>query len=124
MGFDQHRAERNRRALTEPALAIYKNGNGRFNKAAVDEWLSDVDAVELYLDHDAGELGVARGGDPTDGAFTLSHDHVISVDGILSKFGIRRTDIDTAVHLLFEHDPDEGLFVADLDPLLEVRTDD
>jgi hypothetical protein len=106
-------------ADSEPLLAIYPNATARFNKAACDEWLDGVGVVEFYVDFEAERLGIARGGDPGS-AWTLTADepgYSASFRRVLSEIGIHPDDLSETRYLPLEHDPAEGLLVADAAPL-------
>lgn len=110
----------NRSGATTPLLAVYPNGSARFNGAASQQWLEDVEYVEFYIDHD-DRVGVARGGD-ADGAWRLQDDEPgcsVSFRGTLSKLGVDVTDLDATVRLELERDHEEGLLIVDADPLYE-----
>ena len=122
MTFERVQKTRGGSSVTEPPrLAVYPSGGARFNKAASDEYLADVDVVEFYVDPDVCQLGIARGGDPDD-AWKLSSDgpgHGVSFRTTLSEFGVSVDAIESTIYLDIEHDPSEGLLIADADPLLE-----
>jgi len=102
-------------------LAVYPSGEARFNAAAGREWLDDVEYVEFYVDRDSGRIGIARGGD-ADGAWRLQDDEPgcsVSFRGTLSKLGVDVDDLDASVSLELERDHEEGLLIADAEPLFE-----
>ena len=104
-----------------PQLAVYTQLKGRFNKTATEQFFKDVDCVEFYVDIESNRLGIARGGTGPD-AYTVRDSGIgasVTLRSALGKFGIQAGDIDESVRLPLEQDPDEGLLVADLAPLLE-----
>ena len=107
-------------------LAVYANGGARFNATASREWLADVDVVEIYVDRDDGRIGIARGGDAGSGWRLQDGDagRQFSFRGALSELGVAVADIDAPVHLDLAHDVEEGLLIADADPLIQEATDE
>ena len=103
-----------------PVLSVYSTGTLRFNSVATREWFDGVDSVTFYVDEEADRLGIARGNG--DYSVRRQDDRVGSeVYGMqaLKKLGADPDDIESAVQLELEHDPQEGLLVADATPLLE-----
>ena len=110
-----------RRAKSSPRLSVYPSGRARFNAAASEEWLEEVDVVEFYVDAEENQLGIARGGDP-DEAWALSPDdpgYDVSFRTVLTQFGVDIDAIDSTVYLDLDRNVSEGLLVADLAPLFE-----
>jgi hypothetical protein len=106
-------------------LAVYPDGYARLNTAAVEQWFSDVSAVQVFVDHDADRLGLACAPDGVDGR-SLTDDGrgaTISLKSVLSDLDIDAELLASAVHLPLDHDRDEGLLIADLAPLREAIDD-
>ena len=105
----------------DPQLSVYAGGTVRFNAAAVDRWFESVDRVSFYLDQERGRLGVDRGG--SEDTYKLSDSGAgleCSFRTVLTRLGLTAEDIEGTIRLTLEHDPSEGLLVADLAPLQEV----
>jgi hypothetical protein len=122
-GFTKHsKGNYGAAALQKPTFTVYENGSARFNKAAADQYLPNVETVTYYTDIETGRLGISLGGTDSD-AYTLTHQdnggaecHLRSV---LTEFGVRVDGLDESHTLDLERDPDAGLLVIDLTPVLE-----
>lgn len=109
-----------------PTLAVYSQGAGRLNTAAVEQWFSDVDSVQVFVDRENDLLGLARAPDGVDG-LTLTPDGrgaSLSLRRPLAELGIDRAAVESAVHLPLEHDPDEGLLIAHVAAVREATGDE
>ncbi|MFC4549352.1 MULTISPECIES: hypothetical protein [Halorussus] len=82
-------------ALNAPAFTIYQSGSGRFNAAACEEFLDDVDAITYYTNTATGELGIGFGG--SDDAYKLTHQSSggaeCSMRSVLNTYGVRVDDL-------------------------------
>lgn len=110
----------------EPTLAVYPAGSGRLNTAAVEQWFDDVETAQVFVDHESDRLGLARVPQGAEG-LTLTPDAegaTLSLRAVLNDLGIDLDDITSATHLPLEHDPDEGLVIADVAPLREAIGDE
>jgi hypothetical protein len=110
----------------EPTLAVYPAGSGRLNTAAVEQWFEDVDTAQVFVDHESDRLGLAQVPEGAEG-LTLTPDAegaTLSLRAALGGLGIDHDDISSATHLPLEHDPDEGLVIADVAPLREAVGDE
>jgi hypothetical protein len=126
MGFEQFpNTGTSTRGVDYPSLAIYRTGTGRFNQEAVRKWFDGVDTVGIYIDREATQLGVERNpGAHGYSVANISEGATLSMQGVCSSLGVDVHRLDEPVYLELENDPDEGLLVADLDPLLEVAGDE
>jgi len=114
------------RVSAGPTLAVYPGGNGRLNTAAVEEWFEGIDTAQVFVDHDADRLGLARAPSGADG-LTLTPDGngaSLSLRRALGDLGIAPEAVPSATHLPLEHDPDEGLVIATVAPLREAIDDE
>jgi len=103
-----------------PVLSVYSTGTLRFNSVAAREWFDDVDSVTFYVDEEAKRLGIARG----DGDYTVRRqDNCVGIEvygmQALKALGVDPDELESSVRLELEHDPQEGLLVADAAPLLK-----
>lgn len=125
MSFEQVRPERGPNAAGKKFLAVYSTGKGRFSQPAADEWLDEVDRVELYADTEGQRVGIARGGG--DDAYTLSCSDRggpgVGLRSLLRQLGIDYEDMTSSVRLELERDHEEGLLIADAEPLFEEVND-
>lgn len=122
MSFEKVRPNGGPNPFAKKFLAIYSVGKGRFSKPAADAWLEDVDRVELYADTENRRIGIARGGG--DDAYSLNTSNEdggpsVMVRSLLRQFGIDYEEIDSSVRLELERDHEEGLLIADAEPLFE-----
>lgn len=106
-------------------LSIYSSGQGRFNAATVDTLLEEVEAAGFEPDPKARKLRVILNEDGQDAKRLRNHSYGrgFYVGDLLREFGICIRDIDGPVHLAIENDPDQGVLVVDVEPLLEVVDD-
>lgn len=108
-----------------PRLSIYASGRCRFNAVAAEQFLDGVAAVGFFVDEEGARLGVSLG-DASDNGYSLTHyddGAGASIRSVLNALEIDRENIERAVQLPLDHDPSEGLLIADLDPLFEVVAD-
>jgi len=108
-----------------PILSVYSSGVVRFNSVATRQWLEDVDSVTFYIDEEETRIGIARG----DGDYSLrTQDDRVGAEAYgmqaLKRLGVDPDEIGSSVQLELEHDPAEGLLVADATPLYEEVSDD
>ena len=110
---------------TEPELSLYKNGNARLNRPAVEKFLEGVDSIAFYADTEENRLGINRGDQGPFSKQVQIGDHggfQFYLGAVLrEEFDLLVEDITTSIAVSVEHDADEGLLVADLDPFLEVN---
>lgn len=109
-------------AHPDPMFTVYPSGSGRFNKAAVTEYLDgDVEHVTFYANPDAGELGISLGGGAD--AYKLTHNSSggaeASIRTALRNFGVAVDDLDESHTMEIEDRRSEGLLVVDLTPVPE-----
>ncbi len=106
----------------DPLFTVYRSGSGRFNKTAVDQWFDGVENVVYYTNPEADQLGISLGGSGAD-AYTLTHQDTggaeCAITTVLREYGIEVDDLDSSVTLDVERDPEKGLLVVDLTPLVQ-----
>jgi hypothetical protein len=124
MGFEPTGVGPQGRPSLTPQLTVYVHtGDCRVNAAAATEWFDGVDTIAFHVDHDHGRVGIERNA-PLPEAYQLVHQESgcrCACGTLLDALDV--PDADEIVHLDLEHDPDEGLLVADATPLLEVGDD-
>lgn len=106
-----------------PCITIVADGNTAYvNQAGCEQYFQDVDHVELYADHERSRIGIARNGETGRSTRLRSREGAglsLSITPLLRAFDITTADLDSGVRLALEHDPDEGLLIADAEPLLK-----
>lgn len=108
-----------------PMLTIYTNGSARFNKTASENWLEGVERIELYVDEESRQLGIARGGDGPD-SFRLRKDqsgYETTIRSLFDDLGLDRSTMERSARLVLANDIEKGLLVADLEPLFQEVAD-
>jgi hypothetical protein len=121
-GSEFSRLERVQLHTGDPVLSIYTNGDGRFNVHAVGRWLEDVDRVEFYTDIKTTRLWITLD-EEDQHSYSLSATAggglSISMRAVLRKFGVDYAALDSAVRCPLEYDEQEGLLIADLQPVVD-----
>ncbi len=120
MAFQEVEGDVGRNGRENPTLAIYPDGGGRLNTVASQQWFDAVDTIGIYHDAETHRLGINRNDESAHALTATADGKGISITArrILDAIGASPDDVGSAVHLPLEHDPAEGLIVADLDPLL------
>jgi hypothetical protein len=106
-----------------PCITVISDGNTAYiNQPGCEQFFEDVDHVELYADHERGRIGIARNGETGRSTRLRSREGAglsLSITPLLRSFGIEAADLDSGVRLPLEHDHEEGLLIADAEPLIK-----
>ncbi len=73
MAFELYEGRNQRPQDVEPRVSIWKFGMIAFNRAAMEHWVKDADAAQLFYDAEGGRVAVKPCAKGTPHAYALQH---------------------------------------------------